>query len=52
MAPTSLEVASIHGSAVLSRDRAWAEHVRSSSLEMASYSPLTLALVWAVGSDF
>jgi hypothetical protein len=45
-------VESIHGSAVLSRDRACAEHVRYSSLETASYPPLTLALVWASGSDF
>ena len=52
MAPTSLEVDSFHDSAVLSRDRAWAEHSRYSSLEMASYSPLTLALVWAFSSDF
>ena len=52
MAPTSLEVESIHGSAVLSRDRACAEHGRYSSIGTASYSPLTLALVWAFGSDF
>ena len=52
MAPTRLDVERIHGSAVLSRDRAWTKHGRYSSVGTASYPPLTLALVWAFGSDF